>query len=101
VSCVVMESPVIGDEETQELIASDTERGRSMARGPAAWLAVLLGWMMSPVSRDQRGVTTIEYLFGAILAIAIVTVALTVFRRPETADLFQKVIEFVLKFRGK
>ena len=73
--------------------------GRS--RGPLVWLASIVAWVLAPPKRGQRGITTIEYIFGAILAIAIVTVVVTVIRNPAVGEMMLKLIEWALKFRGK
>ena len=69
-------------------------------RGPQAWLATMMSWVLAP-RRNERGVTTIEYIFGAILAIAIVTVVVGVIKNPAVGSLFMTLIEWVMKFRGE
>lgn len=101
-SSVVMEgaAPQVSG---RPVIMDSGDRGpvRERRRGPQVWLASIIAWVMARPARDQRGITTIEYIFGAILAIAIITVVVAVVRNPVVGEMILTLIQWVLKFRGK
>lgn len=60
---------------------------------PAIMLSQLLGLRL-PGNRDQRGVTTVEYIFGALIGIAIVGCIAALF----ASGAMDKVAEGVMKW---
>jgi hypothetical protein len=67
----------------------------------AAWFATMLGWVLSPPKPGERGLVTVEFIFGIILVIAIVTVVVSVIHRPAMGDFFLKLIQWLLNLIKK
>lgn len=63
----------------------------------AAMLAIILSQLLGfrlPGNRDQRGVTTVEYIFGALIGIAVVGCIAALF----ASGAMDKVAEGVMKW---
>lgn len=94
---VVSVEPV--DAEAPVGQASRAARSRFTQLAPTAMVASVLGWVLVPQSRSERGFTTVEYIFGIILAVAVITVFISVVTNDANQGLFTAVIEWALNLR--
>lgn len=90
------------DHTVDELVTG----GRSAARcaGPVAMPARLAIRMFPPAScaaRSQRGVTTVEYIFGALIGIAIVGCIAALFTTGVLNDVAEGVMKWIFGQRPK
>jgi Flp pilus assembly pilin Flp len=103
---------------TEEIIMSDVEAGTQTdliqrsdqpAEGrfaalagsiamPAILLSAMLGFTL-PGRRDQRGVTTVEYIFGALIGIAIVGCIVGLFSSKAFNGVIREVINWIFGHR--
>lgn len=74
-------------------------RSRIAQLAPTAMVASVLGWVLVPPSRSERGFTTVEYIFGIILAVAVISVFISVVTNDANQGLFKAVIAWALKLR--
>jgi hypothetical protein len=56
------------------------------------WLASVLGWVLAPVKRDQRGMVTIEWLIGLLVVLAMAGLVIAAIT---TGNLNQLVTGFI------
>ena len=77
--------------------------GVRRTEGPAATVsfAMMLGWMLSPPKPRERGLVTVEFIFGIVLVIAIITVVVSVIHRPAMGDFFLNLIKWLLNLIRK
>lgn len=66
-----------------------------------AWFATMLGWVLSPPKPQDRGLVTVEFIFGIVLVIAIITVVVSVIHRPAMGDFFLNLIKWLLNLIRK
>jgi hypothetical protein len=64
---------------------------------PAAMVATVLGWVLAPQTRSERGFSSVEYIFGIILVVALISVFITVVKDDSTIDLIKGVMAWALK----
>ena len=76
-------------------------RSRIQRKTAVAWFAAMLGWVLSPPKPGERGLVTVEFIFGIILVIAMVTVVVSVIHRPAMGDFFIKLIQWLLNLIRK
>lgn len=100
-------SEVVSRCTESDAVATDLE----MINGPipvrvhntrmAAWFATMVGWVLSPPKPGERGLVTVEFIFGIVLVIAIITVIVSVIHRPAMGDFFLKLIQWLLNLIRK
>jgi hypothetical protein len=74
---------------------------RAHRNGAAVWFATMIGWVLSPPKPGERGLVTVEFIFGIVLVIAIITVVVSVIHRPAMGDFFLKLIQWLLNLIRK
>ncbi|QDP95122.1 hypothetical protein FOE78_03605 [Microlunatus elymi] len=83
---------------------SDQSNSKRAARqaGPVAWFTTMLGFVLSPPRANERGMVTVEFIFGVLIAIAIVTVVVTALGQKELATFFLGVLKKLVSliFKG-
>ncbi|HEY9293949.1 MAG TPA: hypothetical protein VIP98_21925 [Microlunatus sp.] len=70
--------------------------------GPVAWFATMLGFVLSPPRAGERGMVTVEFIFGVLIAIAIVTIVVSALGQKELAGFFMNVLKKLVSliFKG-
>ena len=70
--------------------------------GPIGWLTTMLGFVLSPPRAGERGMVTVEFIFGVLIAIAIVTIVVSALGQKELATFFMNVLKKLvgLIFKG-
>ena len=65
---------------------------------PITWLAAVIGVVLAP-RRSQRGIVTVEFIFGTLVVIAIVTIVATMLHDATMAsffaDIFKKLVKMI------
>lgn len=61
--------------------------------GAVTWFSTMLGYLLSPPRRSQRGMVTVEFIFGTLVVIAIVTVVATMLHDAKMATFFAGVFK--------
>ncbi len=84
--------------QTAARAAGSSRTGRSLA---TAWIAAMIGWTLSPPKPGERGLVTVEFIFGIVLVIAIITVIVSVIHRPAMGDFFLNLIQWLLNLIRK
>lgn len=64
---------------------------------PIGWMAAMVGLVLSPPRRAQRGMVTVEFIFGTLVVIAIVTVVATMLHDAKMATFFAGVFKELVK----
>ena len=65
-------------------------------QGRPVWFVAILGQLLAMPRRAQRGLVTVEFIFGIILVIAIITVVVSVIHNPAIGQLLVQLISWML-----
>jgi hypothetical protein len=81
----------------------DTTTGTNRQAGrrrvnPITWVAAVVGVILAP-RKPQRGMVTVEFIFGTLVVIAIVTIVATMLHDAKMAaffaDIFKKLVKMI------
>lgn len=64
-----------------------------VSAGPFTLFSTMLGYLLSPPRRSQRGMVTVEFIFGTLVVIAIVTVVATMLHDQKMATFLAGVFK--------
>ncbi|SDS52789.1 hypothetical protein [Microlunatus soli] len=65
----------------------------SVSAGPLSLFSTMLGYILSPPRPSERGMVTVEFIFGTLVVIAIVTVVATMLHDEKMATFLAGVFK--------
>lgn len=60
------------------------------------WFVAMLAQLVTAPRRSQRGLVTVEFIFGIILVIAIISVVVSVIHNPAVGKLLLELVSWLL-----
>lgn len=86
----------MSDVVAQEATGSGSPGSRTNRRCQPIWFVAMLGQLFTMPRRSQRGLVTVEFIFGIILVIAIITVVVSVIHNPAVGQLLLQLVSWLL-----
>lgn len=87
----------MSDVVVQEAVTGSVSPGVGRGgNGRPLWFVAMLAQLLAAPRRSQRGLVTVEFIFGIILVIAIISVVVSVIHNPAVGKLLLELVSWLL-----